>query len=295
MKIKSFEIFDPLYQAKNVRVFIKRLDQINSDISGNKYFKLKYNIIYALDNSFDKIITFGGAFSNHLLATSIITRKYNLKSYGIVRGEQHDKINPILKQCLDNGMKLYYISRADYKLKEKAEFVINLLKKINNIYIIPEGGTNDLAVKGTQEILSKEDNYKYICCCVGTGGTISGVINSSSESQKIIGFSSLKGVTEFNTIINNYTNKNNWNILDDYCFNGFAKINNQLISFINTFDLKHNIPLDAIYTGKMVYGIHEMIRKNLFSSNSSILIIHSGGLSGNLGINFRYNLALKTK
>ena len=293
MKIESYEIFNDLFKKYNVKVFVKRLDDISSSISGNKYFKLKYNIAQAKKNSCKQIITFGGAFSNHILATSIISKENNLKSIAFIRGEETLPLNPTLKVAASNGMKILYLSRSEYRNKHNPEFQKKLKLAYDDSYIINEGGTNYLAVKGTQEILNDNDTQNYICCPVGTGGTISGIINKSKFDQKVIGFMSLKNKIDIQKKISLFTNKKNWMLNHEFTFGGYAKYNKELVSFIFDFYKKYNITLDIVYNGKMFYGIYDLIKKRKIM-NCSILLIHTGGLQGNLGMNYKFDLNLPT-
>ena len=295
MNVKSYEIFDSLYIKNNVKVFVMCLDLLDEDISGNKYFKLKYNFSHILENDFKNVVTFGGAYSNHLLAVSILCKKYNINFYGIIRGEEHENINPVLEKCIKNKMKIIYVSREDYKLKNNNNFISSLLNFKDKYFVIPEGGSNVMAVKGASEILLNEDKQDFICVSVGTGGTMSGLINSSKLSQQTLGFSALKGLSDLKKNVKSWSNKENWIISDNYCFNGFAKLNDELLKFIESFYIKHKIPLDGIYTAKMFYAVHEKINLGCFPFGSTILLIHTGGLSGNLGLNQRFSLNLRIK
>ncbi len=267
---------------------IKRDDLIHANISGNKYRKLKYNILFAKANKIQTLLTFGGSFSNHIAAVAAAGKEYGLTTIGIIRGEELiDKVdtNPTLAFAKANAMQLHFITRDQYKQKHTDEFIGNLNTTFGSFYLLPEGGTNALAIQGCEEILEIEDlDYDYICVPVGTGGTLSGIINSSSPHQKIIGFSALKG-NFLTKEVKKWTQKTNWSMIDDYCFDGYAKLNKSLIEFINTFKKDTGIPLDPIYTGKMMYGIYRMIDHNYFPKNSRILAIHTGGLQGILGMN----------
>ena len=180
-----------------------------------------------------------------------------------------------------------------YRNKYQEIFINNLKDEFGDFYLIPEGGTNYLAIEGTKEILTDEDDvYDYICCPIGTGGTISGVINSSNYNQNILGFSSIKGMSQLHYDVSKWCNKYNWNLMDEYSFGGYAKISKELVDFINRFYYDYLIPLDIVYTGKMLYGIIDLIKKNYFHINSNILVLHTGGLQGNIGMNNRYNLNL---
>ena len=263
-------------------ITIRRLDLIHPQISGNKFFKLKHNFIEAKTKGFNKLLTFGGAFSNHIAATAFAAHHFGFQSVGIIRGEELEfqTRNHTLALAEHFGMKLHFISRQDYRQKNELSFLKQLENLFPDHYVIPEGGTNDLALKGTREILNNLDqHFDIICCAVGTGGTIAGIIESSQPHQQILGFSALKGDFLTNEV-QAMTSKTNWKILDDYCFGGYAKTNSDLIDFIQQFETQHNIPLEQIYTGKMLFGLSDLIAKNTFSNDSKILVIHTGGLQG---------------
>lgn len=271
-----------------MKLYIKREDQLHPYISGNKFRKLKYNLLEAKKQGHRTLLTFGGAFSNHISAVSYAAKAYGFQSIGVVRGEElHDKIseNPTLSFAQANGMTLKFVSREDYREKDSEVFIEKLHQKYGNFYLIPEGGTNDLAVKGCEEILTEQDDFfDYICCAVGTGGTISGIINSSKPHQKVLGFPALKG-DFLESEIKKFTKKDNWKLVHDYHFGGYAKINEPLIAFINEFRKQTEIPLDPVYTGKMCYGVYDLIRKGYFEKEANILLIHTGGLQGIAGMN----------
>ena len=270
------------------QMFIKPEYQINAFVSGNKFRKLKYNILEAANNKFSTLLTFGGAYSNHIAAVAKAGKEKGFKTIGIIRGEELvSKIgdNPTLQFAKNCGMQFQFVSRAAYREKTTVDFLKNLKNTFGDFYLIPEGGTNHLAIKGCEEILTKSDkSFDFICCPVGTGGTISGLINSSVGTQKILGFPALKGdfLTED---IRKFANKSNWELITDYHFGGYAKINVELISFINDFKGKYNMPLDPIYTGKMLFGIFDLIKKGYFPKEAKILVIHTGGLQGIPGMN----------
>lgn len=278
--------------TSDITLYLRREDLIHPFVSGNKYRKLKYNIIEAKNQNQNTLLTFGGAFSNHIAAVSAAGKLNNLKTIGIIRGEELTKkpLNSTLKYAVENGMKLQFVTRKEYKEKQTEKFIANLTHKHGPFYLIPEGGTNTLAIKGCKEILSpQDDSYNYICTPVGTGGTVAGIINASNETQKVLGFSALNG-NFLNAEIERYVTKNNWLIITDYTFGGYAKVNIELINFINDFNKKHHIALDPVYTGKMIYGILKMIQKQQFPKGSKILAIHTGGLQGITGINEQLKL-----
>ncbi len=274
----------------NIELFIKREDQLHSIISGNKLRKLKYNLEEAKRQNKSCLLTFGGAFSNHILAVAGAGNEFGFATIGIIRGEELEhKIseNPTLLRAQDLGMKFHFVTRSQYRNKEEVTFLDSLKNKFGDFYLVPEGGTNSFAIKGCEEILTASDKsfFTHITCDVGTGGTISGIINSSIEKQQIIGFSSLKGAF-LSDVIRNFVNKTNWNIIEDYHFGGYGKINDELVSFLNLFYNHTSIPLDPVYTGKMVFGVMDLINKGYFLPNSKILMIHTGGLQGIKGMNF---------
>ncbi|WP_411767380.1 1-aminocyclopropane-1-carboxylate deaminase/D-cysteine desulfhydrase [Winogradskyella sp. A3E31] len=272
----------------DVRLFIKREDEIHPIVSGNKYRKLKYNLIEVKKSGLDTILTFGGAYSNHIAAVALACKKQRITSIGVIRGEElKAKIgsNPTLKFAEECGMQFYFVSREDYRKKTEPDFIQKLENKFGSFYLLPEGGTNELAVKGCEEILNKEDeDFDFICCSVGTGGTVSGLVNASNYHQNVLGFSALKGNFLIQDI-RKFANKNNWDLVTDYHFGGYAKIKDELIAFINQFKDQYNILLDPIYTGKMAYGIFDLMNKDYFPSGSKILMIHTGGLQGIEGMN----------
>ncbi|MDT7832474.1 pyridoxal-phosphate dependent enzyme [Flavobacteriaceae bacterium S356] len=290
---RNQQVLLPTLREKNIEVFMKREDEIHTFVSGNKFRKLKYNILEAKNRGVKTILTFGGAYSNHIAATAVAGKLYGLKTIGIIRGEELGRdvketmrSNATLREACENGMHFDFISREAYRNKEESAFIKSMKEKHGDFYLIPEGGTNDLAIKGCEEILTNEDaSFDYICCCVGTAGTISGVIRSTNEDQKVIGFPALKG--DFLTKeIQQYVGDNNtWELQTDYHFGGYAKYEPSLIHFMNQFKDATGIPLDPIYTGKMVFGVVDMIKKGQFSEGSSILMIHTGGLQGIEGFN----------
>ena len=287
------EVNGSLLHTKCVNLSIKREDKIHEKISGNKWRKLKYNLQFAKNNGFKQVITLGGAYSNHIVATAAAAQKHDLHSIGIIRGDQASPLNPSLTYANECGMKLIIIDRAQFKIIRETPSSY-LKNNFPQAYFIPEGGTNALGIKGCLEIIEDLDinNFDYICCPIGTGGTISGIISGLKGNKKVLGFPALKG--EFiNTMIKGLLSKNliphtNFDIIPHYHFGGYAKFNTELIEFINAFLNENNIPLDPIYTGKMMYGIYDMIAKDYFPPKSKILAIHTGGLQGIAGFNQRF-------
>lgn len=289
------QIVLPKLEANNCQLFIKREDEIHPLVSGNKFRKLKYNLKVAKQNKTKTLLTFGGAFSNHILATAAAGKLQNFKTIGVIRGDELGQdlsktlaTNSTLRAAYEHGMKFEFISRERYRDKMSSDFLQKLELKYGDFYTLPEGGTNALAVKGCEEILTSDDNeFDYICSCVGTGGTIAGIINSIEAPQKVIGFPALKGDFLIKEIQQYCRGQKNWQLVSDYHFGGYGKYSDELIHFINRFKEDTTIPLDPIYTGKMMFGVLDMIKKNSFPKGSKILIIHSGGIQGIEGFNHR--------
>ncbi len=288
MKIPNQQILLPLLKQKKVFISVKREDTIHPLISGNKFRKLKYNLIEAQKRGFQTLLTFGGAFSNHIAATGYAGKINGLRTIGVIRGEElkdHWQQNPTLKLAHEHGMEFHFVSRDTYRSKQDPEFILGLENKYGAFYTLPEGGTNSLAVKGCEEILKEADiDFDIICSCVGTGGTLAGLINTAKPHQQVFGFPALKGDFLSNDI-RKFAQKENWKLISDYHFGGYAKCDAELVHFINDFKNSTGIPLDPIYTGKLFYGLLDMVAKDQFAPKTKILVIHSGGLQGIKGMN----------
>ena len=285
-----FENIKLRLEHQDIELFIKPEYLIHKHISGNKYRKLKYNLQEAKASGQKILLTFGGAYSNHIAAAAAAGNENNFKTIGVIRGEElQERIpeNPTLRFAQSQGMQLHFISRELYREKSSQDFIKLLKEWFGEFYLLPEGGTNILAVKGCEEILTQQDeDFNYICCPVGTGGTISGLINASKQYQTILGFPALKG-DFLNQEIAQWTSKDNWELITDYHFGGYAKINTELITFINWFKITYHIPLDPVYTGKMLFGIFELLKSGFFKPGDKILAIHTGGLQGIQGMNLK--------
>ncbi|MDV2467555.1 pyridoxal-phosphate dependent enzyme [Acinetobacter chinensis] len=269
--------------APTVQIAIKRLDMVHPRISGNKFFKLKYNFAEALRLGKKCIISFGGAYSNHIAATAYAAHLHGFQSIGIIRGEElaHKALNSTLQTAQQYGMQFQFVSREKYRLKDTADFLHALNLQYPDAYIIPEGGTNTLAIQGCSEILTDFDrqHYDVICCAVGTGGTISGLIEASASHQHILGFSALKGDFLQNDVAQ-WTEKKNWKIMDDYCCGGYARTSTELLQFMHFFENQYQIPLEQVYTAKILMGLSDLLKKDYFPTATRILVIHTGGLQG---------------
>lgn len=288
------EIFDPLLKQKQIKFFIKREDLTDEYISGNKWYKLKYNLIEAEKLGCKILLTFGGAYSNHIHATAAAGKKYGFNTIGVIRGEEHLPLNPTLSSAQENGMTIEYIDRKSYRNKYDNSLINRLKNKYGDFYLIPEGGSNHLAIKGCAEIIpSIKTDFNFVCSACGTGGTLAGLILGLDSKSYALGFSVLKGgeflYKNIRSLLSHYQkeNLNNWQINLDYHFGGYAKIHNELIKFCRDFEEQHNIPIEPIYTGKMFYGIFDLIKNNHFPMQSTIVAIHTGGLQGLQGLKQR--------
>lgn len=284
------EITIPITQItlqKNIQLFLKREDLIHPYISGNKYWKLFYNINSYLDrkplNPF--IITFGGAFSNHIAATAALGKESELKTLGIIRGEELEnkwQDNPTLKLAHENGMDFRFVTREKYRDKETLTQILE--KEFPNALIIPEGGTNDHALLGIQFMFTKETkSFDYLCSAVGTGGTIAGISKFAEENQKVLGFKVVDDESLYNKVLN-LSKRSNFELIEAH-EGKYGKITDENIRFINEFKEKFGIQLDPIYTGKMMRKLFEMIEEDYFPAGSKILAFHTGGLQGITGAN----------
>ena len=276
-------------QINEFSITIKREDLIHPQVSGNKFRKLKYNVQEALTNGATALVTFGGAYSNHLAATAAAGNALKIQTYGFVRGDELEMKarNPTLTFCEAQGMQLHFISRKAYRLKEQAKVFKAFLENNSTAYVIPEGGTNALAVSGCREIITSEDsNFTTICCPVGTGGTFSGLIQAAPE-QEVLGFVVVQDPEIANTVQSFAGMNKNWELLYEHGFGGYGAFPPELITFINGFYEKYEILLDPLYTGKMLFGIFTLIKNKQWRWGNNILIIHTGGIQGIQGANQR--------
>ena len=273
--------------GKKISLYLKREDLIHPQISGNKFWKLFYNVNNYLEKKFEKplIITFGGAFSNHISAVSEVGKLAQIPTLGIIRGEElSDKMNenPTLHFAKKNGMNLRFVTREIYRNKEKlTEY---LQEEFPQALIIPEGGTNADAVKGVEMMLTDQTKeFDYLCTAVGTGGTVAGLSAYGEDSQKVLGFKVVRDAS-LDDLVLKLSGRQNFDLIDA-SFGGYGKISDENIRFINDFKSKYGVALDPIYTGKMMQKIFEMIAEDFFPEHSKILCFHTGGLQGIAGAN----------
>lgn len=288
--------------AKKIQLWIKRDDLLRVGdehaFCGNKWRKLQYNLLEAHRQNLSTLLTFGGAYSNHLAAVAQAGQTFDFQTVGIIRGEAHEPLNPTLAFCKQHGMHLHYLDRESYRYKHEPAFAEKLRKQFGEFYLLPEGGTNLLALQGCQEIVSEiEQQFSeklpdFIAVSCGTGGTLAGIILELAGRSRALGFSALKGDflnQEVSQLLETSGKTySNWQIQTDYHFGGYAKFTPELIEFINQFKAKYGIPLDPVYTGKLFFGLFDLIQKDFFPPGSSIVAMHTGGLQGIAGFNERF-------
>ena len=281
------ELQQDLFLQKQVRLSVLRLDKIHPLLSGNKIFKLHYFLEDALQSAHKTILTFGGAYSNHLAATAFACKNLQLNSIGIVRGEKPEQLSSTLQQCLADGMRLKFISRQDYDKKETVGFNNDLRTEFGNCTMVPEGGYHPLGAKGASLIMDsiKGRVYSHICTASGTATTLAGILMTAKPTQTIVNIPVLKGITDTVARIK-YLSSNlppfiNLQTLDGYHFGGYAKKNKRLIEFMNHCWTEYKLPLDFVYTAKMLYAVIDSMENNYFKAGSDILCLHTGGLQGN--------------
>ncbi len=280
-------------------MWVLREDLLHPGIPGNKWRKLKYNLQAAREQGCETLVTFGGAFSNHIAAVAAAGREFGFSTIGYIRGEETLPLNPTLHFATQCGMQLRYLSRSDYRLRHEPHFQAEILKTAPKPYLLPEGGTNLLAVKGCTEIVSElTEPWDVLCVAAGTGGTLAGIIAGAAGKGHIIGFPALKGgeflqkdVTDLVQAYSGLT-YHNWDLQTGYHFGGYAKHKPELLAFIQDFHAQHGILLDPVYTGKMLYGVFDLLRQEYFPRGARLIAVHTGGQQGWAGYAQRYGLEL---
>lgn len=286
-KINLEVLNDELFSRKQVTVAVLRLDQVHPVLSGNKLFKLHYFLEEALQSDHKTIITFGGAYSNHLAATAYACASLKLKCIGVVRGEKPAMLSHTLQQCSTDGMLLKFVSRQQFAEKENDAFIKALQSEFGKCTIVPEGGYHPLGAKGAALIMGVPgiQNYSHICTATGTATTLAGLLAGAEGHQTIISVPVLKGMTDIEERIKFLTGikslSKNLRVLNEYHFGGYAKKTDDLIEFMNRCRQHYHLPLDFVYTAKMFYAVLDCIKKNNFPEGSNILCVHTGGLQGN--------------
>jgi len=288
-------VIHPLLVKKRVNFFVQRADLTHPQISGNKWYKLKYNLQEAKAQGYRTVLSFGGGYSNHLHALAFAGNQYQLKTIGMIRGEVSEPLNPTLQDATDWGMRLIYLSRAEYKRRFEGQFLDQITRGFEPCYLVPEGGANQLALKGCAELaqaIEKQTSmFDYLCVPCGTGATLAGLVSGLRQPEtKVLGFCALKGLLDIEGKVMRWlqdaavTRPVQWEILHDFHCGGFAKLSPELLRFMDDWSTFSPIPLEPIYTGKMFYGIFRLLEQDYFAPGARIVAIHTGGLQGLRGM-----------
>jgi len=298
-KVEINTLHLPLLNRTGVDVAVMRLDKLSPIMSGNKLFKLHQNIEFARDNHFSPIISFGGAYSNHIHALAMAGQYYGIDTVGIIRGDQPKKMSDTLQDALACGMQLEFVSRADYRSKNDDDYLESLSKRWPAGHIIPEGGSNTLGVNGCQSIvtlLASEigNSYDAVALACGTGSTLAGIALAVPENKQVFGFPVLKGGDFLKEDVQQHLLKidaaprSNWQLVNGYDFGGYANVTDELVTFMTDMFESNALPLDGVYTAKALYGLLDQIEQSHFDSGQRVIFIHTGGLQGNRGFFERY-------
>ncbi|WP_375506171.1 1-aminocyclopropane-1-carboxylate deaminase/D-cysteine desulfhydrase [uncultured Nostoc sp.] len=301
------QINSEIARRAGVDLYVLRLDLMHPWVNGNKWFKLKYNLLEAKEKNFTTLLTFGGAYSNHIYATAAAGNLFGFRTIGVIRGEERLPLNPTLSFAVQQGMQLVYLNREMYRQRNTPALEEYLRQRFGEVFIIPEGGSNLNGVRGCTEIIDRAmptAGYAYafdhICVACGTATTLAGIALSLHEGQRVIAFPVLKNgaflAQEIESLLKNYlasglpspyTSLASWELICDYHFDGYAKVNNELLLFSQQFREEHGVPLDYVYTAKMFYGVMDLLKQGFFRRGDSLLLVHTGGLQGNVGMEER--------
>jgi|TARA_Y100001963_G_C6793769_1_gene457299 1-aminocyclopropane-1-carboxylate deaminase len=281
----------PLLAARKIQLTIKRDDLIHPQISGNKWRKLKFNLAAMQQLGKSELLTFGGAFSNHIHASAAAGKLFGFTTHGIIRGPELDSENPTLRYAKQCGMNLHPVDRVTYRLRHDQNYLAELQHQFPNAYILPEGGTNSAALLGCKELAESLPPADYIICPTGSGGTLAGLIEGASQSTTVLGVAVLKQaeylITDIKQLSNRAKQQQNWQLLCDFHDGGYGKFSANLWQFCQAFNHQHDIPLEPIYSGKMMYALWQLIEQGFFAPHTHIIAIHTGGLQGLDGLRYR--------
>ncbi|MFW9258478.1 1-aminocyclopropane-1-carboxylate deaminase/D-cysteine desulfhydrase [Nostoc sp. CALU 546] len=285
-----------------VTLYMLRLDLMHPWVNGNKWFKLKYNLLEAREKNFTTLLTFGGAYSNHIYATAAAGNLFGFRTIGVIRGEERLPLNPTLSFAVQQGMQLVYLNREMYRQRNTPALQEYLQQRFGEVFMIPEGGSNLNGVRGCTEIIIGDAiAFNHICVACGTATTLAGIALSLDQTQRAIAFPVLKNgaflAQEIETLLTNYltsdlpapyTSPASWELVCDYHFGGYAKVNDELLLFSRQFTQEHGVPLDYVYTAKMFYGVMDLLKQGFFCKGDRLLLVHTGGLQGNAGMEERF-------
>ncbi|GGF16370.1 1-aminocyclopropane-1-carboxylate deaminase/D-cysteine desulfhydrase [Hymenobacter cavernae] len=291
------ELAEPAAQRRGIRLLLLRDDLAHPELPGNKWRKLKYNLLAARAEGYNSLLTFGGAYSNHLTAVAAAGRLHSFRTIGVVRGELHSPLNPTLARATADGMALRYLDRNSYRRKHEPDFLAALLRETGPAYVVPEGGSNALALPGCAELvteLAAQTSFDALCVACGTGGTLAGLLTGLGGKQQTVGVAALKGGDFLKADINTLTQAatgttyTNWSLQTDYHFGGYASFSPELMAFIRQFQERHGILLDPIYTSKLLFGVLDLLEQDYFAEGSTVVAVHTGGLQGWQGFRQRF-------
>lgn len=291
------QIHSKIAHDAGVELYVLRLDLMHPWVNGNKWFKLKYNLLEAKQNNLMTLLTFGGAYSNHIYATAAAGNLLGFATIGVIRGEQRLPLNPTLSFAVQQGMQLVYLDRHRYRQRNTTALQAELQQRFGQVFIIPEGGSNLNGVRGCLEIAKEATAFDYICVACGTGTTLAGIALSLHQKQRVLGFPVLKNggflAEEIDSLLKDYLDSGlpvpsdspaSWELMCDYHMGGYAKVNDQLLLFSQQFQQEYEIPLDYVYTAKMFYGVMDLLQRGFFQKGDRLLLVHTGGLQGNVGM-----------
>lgn len=283
-----------LYRRMGLDVRLLRLDQIGEGVSGNKWYKLQHNLLAAQQQGAERVLSFGGAWSNHIHALACAGYRFGLNTTGIIRGEPENISNPMLRDALRWGMQLQFVSRADYRRRHDADYLQQLQQQWPDALIVPEGGSNPLALKGlaglVEQIQAQHLQPDYLVTACGTGGTLAGLVAAAPPHWRILGVAALKGAGFLYSDVHQLLDSAGvrpqayWAIdLQGHC-RGYARTTPELLAFMAEFEQQHQLSLEHVYTGKMLFRLEQLIEQGVFSPGSRILALHTGGLQGRRGL-----------
>jgi 1-aminocyclopropane-1-carboxylate deaminase len=289
------QINSAIARRAGVELSVLRLDLMHPLVNGNKWFKLKYNLLEAKQKNFTTLLTFGGAYSNHIFATAAAGNLLGFRTIGVIRGEKKLPLNPTLSFAVQQGMQLVYLNRETYRQRNTPKLQQELEQRFGEVFVIPEGGSNWNGVRGCTEIISEAGAFDTICVACGTGTTLAGIALSLHPGQRAIAFPVLKNGEflrqEIENLLKNIPTPHSsvaaWELVCNYHFGGYAKVNNELLLFSQQFQQEHGILLDYVYTAKMFYGVMDLLQQGFFPQGDRLLLVHTGGLQGNIGIEER--------
>ena len=276
----------PELKDHQVSLDVVRDDLFHPMIAGNKWWKLKHALIHAEKEGIPRLVTFGGAYSNHILAVAAAGHLFGFETVGIIRGEESRKLNPVLSQARHWGMRLEGISRESYRQKNNSDYLEQLKLDWSPCLILPEGGSSSFAVQGTCEMTARlQGQYDHFCCSVGTGGTMAGMVLGATSNTEVQGFSALKNgdflVSEIHRLLKGYeVSDRHWSIQTEFHMGGYARSNAALRSFCEHFQASQKLDLDLVYTGKMFFGILELVRRGFYKKGAKIAAWHTGNAHG---------------